>query len=101
MSLNTGLTWQKKESRRNDIKKEILPTQETEVGERTINDELYLLVKSLNEIDRMITTLHLDGYQNTEIADITGIKVNNINVKLYRIKNQIIEQLKTRKEGSL
>ena len=42
----------------------------------------------------MIMTLHLEGYKNLEIADITGLKVNHINVKLHRLKSQIIEQLK-------
>lgn len=101
VALNTVLTWQKKENRRKDIKKEVIPAQDLGSNESTIKDELYLLVKSLNEIDRMIMTLHLDGYQNIEIAEITGIKTNNINVKLYRLKKQIIEQLKTLKDGSL
>jgi len=101
VALNTVLTWQRKESKRGEVKTDFYPESTTEVQDNVIRDELYLLIKALNEIDRMIMTLHLDGYQNKEIAEITGMKVNNINVKLYRLKNQIIEQLKKRKDGPL
>ncbi|MFT6810049.1 MAG: DNA-directed RNA polymerase specialized sigma24 family protein [Saprospiraceae bacterium] len=101
VSLNTVLNWQKKENRRDEVRKEIVAGSIIEISENNIRDELYLLIKALSEIDRMIMTLDLDGYQNIEIAEITGMKVNNINVKLYRLKNQIIEQLKIRKDGSL
>ena len=101
VALNTVLTWQKKHKRREEVRKDIPTDSQVEVPDNPIRDKLYLLVKALNEIDRMIMTLHLDGYQNIEIAEITGMKVNNINVKLHRLKNQIIEQLKTHKDGSL
>lgn len=101
VSLNTVLNWQKKENRRDEVRKEIVAGSIIEISENNIRDELYLLIKALSEIDRMIMTLDLDGYQNIEIAEITGMKVNNINVKLYLLKNQIIEQLKIRKDGSL
>jgi RNA polymerase sigma-70 factor (ECF subfamily) len=47
----------------------------------------------LNEIDRMIVTLHLDGYDNEEIAEITGITKNNTAVKLHRIKETLTKKL--------
>ena len=47
----------------------------------------------------MIMTLHLEGYKNQEIADITGLKRNHINVKLHRLKNQIIKELKKERHG--
>lgn len=37
------------------------------------SEALYLAIRQLPEIDRMIITLHLDGYENEEIADITGL----------------------------
>ncbi len=60
------------------------------------NDEseaLYIAIRMLNEIDRMIVTLHLDGYDNEEIADIIGITKNNTAVKLYRIKETLTKKL--------
>jgi len=60
---------------------------------------LFKIIKSLNEVDRMIMTLHLDGYKNIEIAEMTGINQNHVNVKLHRIKLKVIEQFKAIHNG--
>jgi RNA polymerase sigma-70 factor (ECF subfamily) len=56
---------------------------------------LYQAIRELNEIDRMILTLHLDGYENEEIAEISGLTKNNSAVRLHRAKNIVIEKLRT------
>ncbi len=64
---------------------------------KTNSDEseaLYIAIRQLPVIDRMIITLHLDGYENEEIAEITGITKNNATVKLHRIKDNLIKKLK-------
>lgn len=61
-------------------------TEESEV--------LYQAIRELSEIDRMIITLHLDGYENEEIADISGLTKNNVAVKLHRIKEALTKKLK-------
>jgi len=99
VSLNTVLTFNKKV-----IKHSKLRTNDTIIAESTTDktekaELLYLLVRQLQEVDRMIMTLHLEGYKNLEIADIMGLKVNHINVKLYRLKKQIIEELKKEQHG--
>ncbi|MBX2895220.1 MAG: sigma-70 family RNA polymerase sigma factor [Cyclobacteriaceae bacterium] len=58
------------------------------------SEALYVAIRQLPEVDRMIITLHLDGYENEEIADITGLTKNNTAVKLHRIKDLLIKQLK-------
>lgn len=90
--LNTVLTFRKRQPAVTSKLDEVLDLPSTANLEKS--ELLYLIIKKLNEVDRMIITLHLDGYKNLEIADITGIAVNNINVKLYRIKNNIIESSK-------
>ena len=62
------------------------PLEETEA--------LYIAIRELNEIDRMIVSLHLDGYENEEIADISGLTKNNVAVKLHRIKEALTKKLK-------
>lgn len=103
VSLNTVLTFVKKEEKRgshNLIVSDSPTTDESDTGHQ-IKDHLYRLIKQLSEVDRMIMTLHLDGYTNTEIAEISGMTVNHINVKLHRLKAQIIEQLKQYRDGHL
>lgn len=99
VALNTTLTFQKKEQKRRNLPApdmEVIPDE----GGSDMKDMLYRLVKQLTEIDRMIMTLHLDSYSNKEIAAITGMTTNHINVKLHRLKGQIIEQLKKYTNGS-
>lgn len=65
-------------------------------GSKTSDDAeaLYLAIRELNEVERMIITLHLEGYENEEIADMTGLSKNNTAVKLHRIKEALIKRLK-------
>lgn len=58
------------------------------------SEALYVAIRQLNEIDRMIISLHLDGYENEEIADIAGLTKNHVAVKLHRIKDLLIKTLK-------
>lgn len=58
------------------------------------SESLYIAIRELPEIDRVIITLHLDGYENEEIADIAGLTKNNTAVKLHRIKDVLIKKLK-------
>lgn len=97
--LNTALTFNKREKKHSH--KEI--TVDSKIGVAEKNNEnhelLYYLIKQLNEVDRMIITLHLDGYKNKEIAEITGMTVNNVNVKIYRIKQKLISEFKLEAHG--
>lgn len=93
VSLNTVLTFRRKNDR--------LPTDELEKaaykvipGEKNDDTELLLMaIKEMGETDRAIISLHLDGYENEEIADITGLTKNHVAVKLHRIKQQLIKKL--------
>jgi len=96
VSLNTVLTFNKKVKKHSELR---VNTKATTPDKKDHSELLYYLVRQLNEVDRMIMTLHLEGYKNLEIADITGLKVNHINVKLHRLKNQIIEELKKERHG--
>lgn len=54
---------------------------------------LYKALRSLNETDRAIVTLHLEGYDNTEIGTIMGISSGNARVKLHRAKQELMNRL--------
>ncbi len=57
-------------------------------------ERLYKAIRTLADSDRAVISLHLDGYDNKEIAEMTGITANNVAVRLYRIKQQIANLLK-------
>jgi RNA polymerase sigma-70 factor (ECF subfamily) len=87
ISLNVSLTYlnkKKKAAQINNAGKSDEHVIPSELSERA--DNLYQAIRQLNEIDRGIIMLHLDGYDNAEISEITGISKNNTGVKLHRIK---------------
>lgn len=95
VSLNTVLTFKRRPAvidRMDDLEKVGGITEPHEHQEDTAM--LYRAMRDLNEIDRMLITLHLDGYDNEEIAGIAGITKNHVAVKLHRIKETLIKKLK-------
>ena len=65
-------------------------------SDRYADSQLLLwAMRHLSEIDRMVLALHLDGYDNSEVAGITGLSANHVAVKLHRSKkrlSQLIQQ---------
>lgn len=56
---------------------------------------IHQAIRKLPETDRAIISMHLDGYENAEIAAIMGISNNHVAVKLHRIKQTLSNILKT------
>jgi RNA polymerase sigma-70 factor (ECF subfamily) len=50
---------------------------------------LYDQIAQLDEIDRSLTLLLLDGYSYKEMAAILGISTSNVGVKINRIKQHL------------
>lgn len=96
VSLNTVLTFKRRPAlvvpEENLAKYNVADTSDDQRDEKQM---LYNAILSLNEIDRMIIMLHLDGFGNDEIADITGLTKNNMGVRLHRSKEFLVKKLKT------
>ena len=95
ISLNTVLTFR----RRQRVPISEFPSQldlASEPARHNPEDSelLWLAIKQLNEIDRVIITLHLDGYDNEEIAEVIGLNKNNTTVRLHRAKQSVVQRLK-------
>mgnify|MGYP003624882051 CR=1 FL=1 len=95
VALNTALTHLKKEDRfREGV--EVKREDKTEFG----NDSKELLIKlirNFKDIEKLVIMLHLDGYPNEEISNISGLKLNHVAVMIYRIKEKLAEKLKNKK----
>lgn len=50
---------------------------------------LYYCIEQLNELNKAIILLCLDGYSHDEISDITGISKTNVGTRIGRIKEKI------------
>jgi len=97
ISLNTAIKWTKKEQKHYqseafDGLQHILQESRIQTDERLI--WLYEEIYKLDEIDRSITLLMLDGFSYKEMASILGITESNVGVKINRIKKQLISKSK-------
>lgn len=94
VALNTILTFKRRQTVHSSLDGRVEITQEPK-GERSDNSQrLMMAIRQLNDIDKTIITLHLEDYDNGEIADITGLSKNNVAVKLHRIKENLTNQLR-------
>ena len=94
VSLNTALVFRRKNiikaapHKDKEISQEYAYQQSGDpVNENLLRSALIQAIKSLGKTDRMIISLHLDGYSNKEIADMKGITGGNTAVKQLRIKD--------------
>ena len=94
IAVNTSLIYNKKLKRKqrfiNQREMDEIIDQTSENAETRIN--LAALRKSISNLkkqDRLIITLLLEGMSYQEIADITGISINYVGVKINRIKKQL------------
>ncbi|MCF8303797.1 MAG: RNA polymerase sigma factor [Bacteroidales bacterium] len=92
LSLNTALVFKRKERQHVSIEEQ--QPQEQQTIQQPDTDLLLYIIKKLNEIDRMIISLHLDGYSNEEIASFIGQSKTYVAVKLHRIKKDVTNQFK-------
>ena len=94
--LNTILTQKRKVSRidYNTSPEDVSPAVSNVYESNEDVTGLRNAIRKLPETDRAIISMHLDGYDNPEIAEVIGISNNNVAVKLYRIKQQLAYSLK-------
>ncbi|MFN3528895.1 MAG: RNA polymerase sigma factor [Bacteroidia bacterium] len=92
--LNTALSWQRNEKKRSAAEADTELLVATHDPLRQAQSEwLYHHMRRLEPLSRMVLSLKLDGYNMQEIADITGLTINNATVKAHRAKNQLTQWL--------
>lgn len=98
VALNTAITWTTRENKQREQNKQIQNdgfVLEAVVEEQDSRlDWLYGEVAKMNEVDRSVALLLLDGYSYKEMAEIIGISEGAIGVKIHRIKKHLTEQSK-------
>jgi RNA polymerase sigma-70 factor (ECF subfamily) len=91
IALNTCITGMRKELRRPqqvsilDLKEHLIEPESMEENIR----EMYKLIHQLKTLERAIILLYLEEKSYQEIADITGLTLNNVAIKLKRIKEKL------------
>ena len=84
-----------------DLQRRTSPPQPVPEGydppeeDHSLHDHLHELIARLPEPDRTIVTMHLEGYDYTEIGKAVGMTKNNIGVRLMRTKEKLKQQWET------
>ena len=91
IALNTCITSDRKKKKRLDtvpltIDRDFLDDDNVENRQTKL---LHQRISRLQPFDRAIVLLWLENMSYEEIAQIVGISVKNVSVKLYRIKEQL------------
>jgi RNA polymerase sigma-70 factor (ECF subfamily) len=94
--LNTIFTLKRKQHRIDykDNLEAISPSVEHSGINKDEVQRLHQAIRLLSETDRAIISMHLDGFENSEIAAVLGISNNHVSVKLHRSKEQLSNLLK-------
>jgi RNA polymerase sigma-70 factor (ECF subfamily) len=61
----------------------------TDLTDSSPSDILYQCIDELNQLNKAIILLYLDGNSHDEISEITGISKTNVGTRICRIKDEI------------
>ena len=96
VALYSAMAWSKKERRHRERHQSITSDDRPLLQHANVNNQkldwLYEQIAQLDEIDRSLTLLMLDGFSYREIGETMGISQNYVGVKLTRIKKRLTEQ---------
>lgn len=98
VALNTAISQYRKEKKLDvddleELQINISDDNDVEIKEERANN-LHRAINKLNKVEKSIIILCMDEYPYEEIAEIIGISVSNVGVKINRIKKRLKEILK-------
>jgi len=90
VALNAAIAWTRKEWKHRERRQSVDRVEPAILQASPATDPriewLYVQIRQLNEIDRSLTLLLLDGFSYKEMAAMLGITENYVGVKISRIK---------------
>lgn len=105
VALYSAMAWSKKERRYRERHQSITehekPLIQVSKSKNPQLEWLYDQIGQLDEVDRSLTLMMLDGYSYKEIASTLGITETNVGVKLNRFKKRLSEKLQQEKKNEI
>ena len=94
IALNTSMNYKRKREKDrlfflDDLKQIENKSWLIEQLDSSHSEILYQCIDELNQLNKAIILLYLDGNSHDEISDITGISKTNVGTRISRIKEQI------------
>ncbi len=95
VALYSAVAWVRQEKQRPPTRP-LADVEHTLTANTAVQDErlnwLYEQIAQLDPIDRSLCLLMLEGFSYKEMASIVGISESNVGVKIYRIKQHLLNQ---------
>lgn len=94
ITVNTCLLYLRKSSSKKEIRADILPQVATESYSNEKEEQLqkmYQCIQKLEETNKMIILMTLDGIEYPEIAEVIGITEEALRVRIHRIKKSLTQ----------
>ena len=100
ITVNSCLHHIRKHKQRRTLSWESLGTEPAEEFENRDQKEeqlhhLFKAIGQLEELDRLIVMMSLEGEKQATIAEVLGIQAGNIRVRMHRIKKNLASQIIT------
>lgn len=94
VALNTAFTYQRKSIRNRKINEQAISEGEVKQVEGGYSNReiLMLFMQTLNDIDKSVLMMYLDGLSAADISETLGLSANAINVRVNRLKAKFEEQ---------
>jgi RNA polymerase sigma-70 factor (ECF subfamily) len=105
VSLNCAMRWRQRERRR-DERREAYVASEAVLRQAATQTNprlawLYEQIAKMDQVDRSLSLLVLDGFSYREIGEVLGITESHVGVKLNRLKNELSKRSEREKEHDL
>jgi RNA polymerase sigma-70 factor (ECF subfamily) len=94
IAVNTCLLYLRKSSSRKEIRTDILPQVVSENYSNEKEEQLqqmYNCIQKLEETNKMIILMILDGIEYQEISEVIGITEETLRVRIHRIKKSLTQ----------
>lgn len=94
IAVNTCLLYLRKSSSRKEIRAAVLPQVVSETYSNEKEEQLqqmYQCIQKLEETNKMIILMTLDGIEYPEIAEVIGITEETLRVRIHRIKKSLTQ----------
>lgn len=94
IAINTAVSFQRSEikERKGKEKNTLLQSNNVSSGGLSHDEILHAFIKELNNIDRAVLMMYIDGLTAIEMESVLGIKSNAIKVRVSRLKAKFSEQ---------
>ncbi|KAF2515220.1 RNA polymerase sigma factor [Flavobacterium foetidum] len=94
IAVNTCLLYLRKSSSKKEIRTDVLPqavseNYSSEKDERL--QQMYQCIQKLEETNKMIILMTLDGVEYQEISEVIGITEETLRVRIHRIKKSLTQ----------